>query len=357
MTKINNNPDWWDPYSCQPYKLQDSDKTRVSASNLWEYGKIAATALILSPILATRYALLEKKPIVPVNEMAGLSINSNPEWQTAHVEMVEEIGVKNLLIRIPSWDTKNLDHYIKYMALFPDCEFLVNILQNRDSVDNQSQWKSQIKTIFEEVSPICKNFKIGNAFNRSKWGCRHSGEAIKLLEIADRLRKTEFPELFLLGSSIIDFEPLITLRTLFNFSGYQYDACASLMYINRRGSAFGKQYGYFDLERKLKLTKAMLELSNNTKNRLWITETNWPLLNTKPYTPNSGHPRSTVDEQTQAEYLTDYFTIASMTGWIERTYWWQLINPGYGLVDHRSGTLRKMPSYFAFKSLFDTHPN
>ena len=357
MTKYNNDSDWWDPYSCQPYKLRDSNKPRMSASNLWEYGKIATTALILSPVVATRYALLEKKPKVPVEQMAGLSINADPEWQTAHVEMVEDIGVKNLLIRIPSWDTGNLDQYVKYMSQFPDCEFVVNILQNRDSVDNHSQWKTQIKTIFEEISPLSTTFKIGNAFNRSKWGCRHSGEAIKLLEIADKVRKAEFPDLFLLGSSIIDFEPLVTLRTLFNFSDYYYDGCASLMYINRRGSAFGKQYGFFDLEKKLKLTKAMLGLSNNTNDRLWVTETNWPLLDTKPYTPNSGHPRSTVDEQTQAEYLTQYFTIASMTGWVERTYWWQLINPGYGLVDHRSGKLRKMPSYFAFKALFDGLPD
>jgi hypothetical protein len=37
-------------------------------------------------------------------------------------------------------------------------------------------------------------------------------------------------------------------------------------------------------------------------------------------------------------------------------YWWQLINPGYGLVDHRGGGLRKMLSFYAFKRLLDpTH--
>ena len=32
-------------------------------------------------------------------------------------------------------------------------------------------------------------------------------------------------------------------------------------------------------------------------------------------------------------------------------YWWQLINPGYGLVDHRGGALRKHPAYFALQDL------
>ena len=85
--------------------------------------------------------------------------------------------------------------------------------------------------------------------------------------------------------------------------------------------------------------------------RLWITETNWPLLNTAPYTPNSGHPRSTVDEKTQAKFLTDYYHIAYATGLVERVYWWQLINPGYGLVDHRGANLRRMPSFYAFRKL------
>jgi len=125
------------------------------------------------------------------------------------------------------------------------------------------------------------------------------------------------------------------------------------MYVNRRHSPYGTQYGIFDLKNKLRLTKAMIRLSNRSKNKLWITETNWPLLNTKPYTPNSGNPTRTVDEATQAEYLKLYYQIAYQSGWVERVYWWQLINPGYGLVDHRDGSLRKLPSYTAFKQLLD----
>ena len=71
-----------------------------------------------------------------------------------------------------------------------------------------------------------------------------------------------------------------------------------------------------------------------------------------PYTPNSGLPRSTVDEVTQAKYLTEYYRIAYQTGCVERVYWWQLVNPGYGLADHREGKIRKMPSFHAFANLF-----
>jgi len=163
--------------------------------------------------------------------------------------------------------------------------------------------------------------------------------------------RSEFNDLSLLGSSIIDFEPLLSWRTLWNFRHYHLQANAALLYVNRRHSPYGTQYGIFDLENKLRLAKAMTRLSNRCDDSLWITETNWPLLDTKPYTPNSGNPSRTVDEPTQAMYLKQYYQIAWQTGWVDRVYWWQLINPGYGLVDHREGSLRRMPSYYAMQEL------
>ena len=349
---MSDHPDWWDPYSCQPYKLTDSEKPRANIDNFAEYAKVLATFLGLSPALIWKYITLKPGKVRPMQDFAGLSISIEQQWQSAQLEMVKDLGVKNLLIRIADWQLNDLDNILQYLKSFNGADFTVNILQSRNSVGNHQLWREQVYKTISALQPVCKRFKIANAVNRSKWGCSNSGNAIELFKIADKV-KQEFSNIELLGSSVIDFEPLISLRTLFNFSGVNYDGCASLLYINRRGSAYGKQYSYFDLNRKLRLNKAILELSNNTKNNLWITETNWPLLDTKPYTPNSGNPRSTVDEQTQAEYLLQYFNIAQQCGWVERVYWWQLINPGYGLVDHRGPDLRKMPSYFAFKSLFE----
>ena len=349
---MTNHPSWWDPYSSQPYKLDKGQKPRISWSNILEYTRIGLSAGALSPLIAWRYFSLEPQPKFTMSEMAGLSINAEMQWQSAHVEMVQELGVRNLLIRIPVWEVGKIDHYLKFMERFPQHDFLVNILQSRESITRPEQWRQQVRTIFEQVSHVTGRFQIGNAVNRSKWGCRHTGDAITLFRIADEERQKS-PDIKLLGSSVIDFEPLVTLRTLFNFSPYRMDGCAAELYVNRRGSAYGRQYGMFDLERKIRLIKAILSLSNNTDDRLLITETNWPLLDTRPYTPNSGHPRTTVNETTQADYLKQYFQVALECGWVERVYWWQLINPGYGLVDHRQGSLRKMPSYTAFKELLD----
>ena len=348
---MKNQPEWWDPYSCQPYTMKSEEKPRSGMGNVWEYTKVAASNLVGLPAITYQTLALQKQPAnLPASEFVGLSIAPDEEYKSALIEMVDELGVKQLLMRIPSWDVNDLDRYVAFLELFPRNEFVINILQSRDSVNNLNEWQQQVAKIIRATQHITKTYWIGNAVNRTKWGCVHSGQALDLQVAVEELRG-EFPGLKLLGSSIIDFEPLLSWRTLWNFRKFQIEGNAALLYVNRRHSPYGTQYGVFDLENKLRLAKAMTKLSNRCDDSLWITETNWPLLDTKPYTPNSGNPTRTVDEETQAKYLKWYYQIAWQTGWVDRVYWWQLINPGYGLVDHRQGSLRKMPSYYAFKDI------
>jgi len=348
---MKNQPDWWDPYSCQPYKMSDEDKPRSGLGNIIEYSKVAGSNLLGLPAIAYQYLSLRRSPAnIAADQFVGLSVAPEIEYQSAIQEMVAELGVKQLLMRIPSWDVANIDHYVRFLERFPEQEFVINILQSRESIKNLGAWQRQVADIIAATENTTKTFWVGNAINRTKWGCAHSGQYLDLQESVEELR-SEFSGLTILGSSIIDFEPLLSWRTLWNRRNYQLQANAALLYVNRRHSPYGTQYGIFDLENKLRLAKAMTKLSNRCDDSLWITETNWPLLNTKPYTPNSGNPTRTVDEETQAKYLKQYYQIAWQSGWVDKVYWWQLINPGYGLVDHREGSLRKMPSYYALKEI------
>ncbi len=348
--EIVDHPKWWDPWSNQPRKLTASNKPAFTRETGYEYTKTLATTILQLPRLITCYSRLRPATPPPSQAFIGLSITPDKRFNSALEEMIEELGVQQLLLRVPVWQLGRLQEFCRFMQRFPHCNWLVNILQSRDCVLHPQRWQQSLTTIFTALSAQTSWFQIGNAVNRSKWGCHHCGDYLHLLESAQRLRRS-FPDIKLVGSSVIDFEPLVTLRTLHNHHLYRLDAIAAQLYINRRGSAYGRQYHLFDLYNKLRLIKSIANIGNRADSRLWITETNWPLLGTKPYTPNSGNPRSTVDEATQARYLQQYYRIAWQTGWVERVYWWQLINPGYGLVDHRSGSLRKMPSYYALKAL------
>jgi len=344
------HPPWWDPHSDQPFKLDRSQKPRLKADNLSEYLRTALTALGSIPAITWHYSRPQKHIRPSPVDFIGLGISPDHGDHSEVADLTEELDVQQLLLRVPSWHASELDYYLDFAARFKGRDLLINILQSRQSVLDPSRWLDTIDQIITAFYPLTKTFQIGNAVNRSKWGCHHTGEYLELLEGLGDLRKSR-PDLILGGSSVIDFEPLATLRTLSNGHRYQLDTCTCALYVNRRGSPYARQYGLFDLERKIRLISAMTKWSNRCAPRLWITETNWPLLNTRPYTPNSGLPRSTVDEVTQAKYLTEYYRIAYQTGWVERVYWWQLINPGYGLVDHRENKLRKMPSFHAFADL------
>ena len=352
-----NHPDWWDQSSDQPYRLSLGEKRHVTRSHAIEYGKTALTAFATLPFLLLRLqqqrvALLrgDSKPI----DFVGLGVSPDRGDHNAIIDLVEELGVQHLLLRVPTWQIDQLDKYREFAEHFSGKNVLVNILQSRDDINDPDSWTFAVESIITAFWQLTHEFQLGNAVNRSKWGCRHIGDYLALLDATAHLRDG-FPGIVLSGSSVIDFEPLPALRTLVNFHRYRLDACSTLLYVNRRGSPFNRQFGIFDLKNKIRIMAALLSLSNRSDRRLWITETNWPLLDTKPFTPNSGHPRSTVNEETQAKYLTDYYRIAWQTGLVERIYWWQLIQPGYGLVDHRSKALRKMPSYFAFKDLLSSN--
>ncbi len=342
---------WWDFHSDQPYQLDPDSRPRLGFSGGREYLTIAASAAFAAPAVLWKYFRLRPQmPLPDAKSFIGLSVSPDPVNGSSIIDMLDELGVKQLLVRIPVWEISRLDHYVRFIEELGSRHVLVNILQDRESVAKPAQWFSCLRDIFAALSPVTTYFQIGNAVNRQKWGCAHSGEYLDLLEIANNLRN-EFPHLKLVGSSVIDFEPLVTFRTVWNRRPYTLDVVSALLYVNRRGSPLSRQYGLFDLYNKLRMLYAIVCFGNRNRRRLWITEFNWPLLDTKPYTPNSGHPARTVDEKTQAQYLQQYYRIAFNTGWVERVYWWQLINPGYGLVDCRKGRLRKHPSFFALKEL------
>jgi len=345
------NVSWWDYNSDQPYPLAGSDKPRTRGPQLREYLSVLGTAVLLFPSVMWRYATHRPAPARPdPKTFIGLGVSPDLRYNDAVADMVAELEVEELLVRVPTWSLEDLDAIASFMARFPRQRFLVNVLQDRAAVNDPQLWRRRLHSVFDALGGRAEYFQIGNAINRTKWGCSHSGEYLALLETAQSLR-AEFPRIKFVGSSVIDFDPLVSLRTLYNRRSYHLDVASALLYVNRRGSPYTRQFLIFNLASKLRLLHSIVDAGNRNERRLWVTEFNWPLLNTKPYTPNSGNPRSTVDEPTQAKYLRQYYDIAYASGCVEKVYWWQLIAPGYGLVDHRGGKLRRHPSFTAFKEI------
>jgi len=341
----------WHTPSDQPYRISDRNlKRRIRWWSLGEYLRTAATGLVMAPAVAWRLAatLRTMRPSTrTMRDMVGVAVTPGSASDADLVAMVRDLGVRRLLLRVPVWQRDRLDELRRFTDLFPECEWLVTIIQNRGSICEPRQWEADLRAVVTSFAGRTREFQIGHAPNRTKWGCLHVGEWLALAEAAQRVRQ-ECPDVILAGPALIDFEPLPAMRALLNRRRFQLDAVAALLYVDRRGAPQNRQYGWFDLRRKIAFQAAVNSLSSRVNaQRLWITEVNWPLAGASEAAPTSG--KECVSEEEYAQYLSDYLCQAHATGVVERVYWWQLVAAGYGLVDPRAGTLRRRPGFAALQ--------
>ena len=268
----------------------------------------------------------------------------------AQVELIDELCVKHLLIRMPLWQMDRVGEYVAFAKSFgEDKTILLNILQDREHIEDKELLRKDIEIIFEKFGSFVTEYQVGNAINRTKWGFFSMGEYLGWYESIQKIRDKKYPHLKLIGSSVIDFEYHYTIRTLFHFFKVKYDTFSSLLYVDRRGAPSNTQMGIFDTKNKINMLYALVKLSSKTANNIYITEVNWPLSNTAPYAPTS--EEECVSEEEYMQHMLDYHKIVFKTGKIERIYWHQLIASGYGLVDDRNGKVRKMSAFYEYKKL------
>ena len=111
-----------------------------------------------------------------------------------------------------------------------------------------------------------------------------------------------------LRRDVLHLYPAILPRIPFN-------VFSSLLYVDRMGAPENRQFGW-DLQRKASLLKAVVDTCGMGKKPLRITEMNWPLKGTGKYSPVSGKPN--VSEEDQADYLVRYYVLSLASGFIRR---------------------------------------
>ncbi len=344
----------WNSFSDQPEMISDKAyKRKIYRTATWDFFKMLGVNLLVFPLATLFYLLVpSKKNTVDTTSFFGMSINldKNPEMTR---QFIDDLGVDQLLIRLPLHDIENLSDYLEFAQQFSDKNILINILQDRRHIEDRERLQQSLDDIFKHFSPLTNRFQIGNAINRKKWAIFSMDEYLRLYKVAYDLKQQKYPQLILLGAPVIDFEYYFTIRTLFNFYRLRFDQLSSLLYVDRRGAPENTQAG-LDLIKKLHLLQSIARLSPKTTSDIVVTETNWPIENTHPYTPTSGYECVSLEDH--ANFLVRYYLLAFASGVVKNVYWHQLIAPGYGLIDNRKG-LVKYPSYYAFKTLLSVLKN
>ena len=337
-------PFLWDEYSDQPYQLKDRNfKKMMRKREFLSLIKTFFISIIVLPISLFLMPFVRRKTIDTDNFFA-ISVNLDKE-PSLTPELLKELGAGHILVRCKLWEMDKLQELSDFILTCKVPEVTVNILQDREHIDDLKLLEEDLRKIFSSLS--VKRFQIGSTINRAKWGFFSVDEYNRFYKVAYRLQQNEFPEIELIGSGVIDFEYHFTAHTLFNFNNYKYDGVAALLYVDRRGAPENTQMG-FNLLDKIALLSTMIWLSPKSKNRLYLTETNWPIKGTAPYAPTSEY--ECVDEESYADYLVRYYLLAFASQQVDAVCWHQLIAPGYGLIDNREG-IRKRKAFYAFKTL------
>ena len=338
----------WDKYSDQPYPIKDKVyKKTMRKKHMWEYIPLFLTNIIMFPLsVVSMYFFKGSK----IDEHSFYGMGVDLDKGEVQIELIKELGIKYLLVRMPLWEMHRVDEYVVFAKSFgKDKHILLNILQDREHIEDSELLKKDIEIIFDKFSSFVEEYQIGHAINRTKWGFFSMAEYLSWYKHIQEIRDVQYPNLKLIGSSVIDFEFHYTIRTLFNFFSVKYDRFSSLLYVDRRGSPSHTQMGIFDTKNKMNMLYALVKMSPKTTNDIYITEVNWPLSNTAPYAPTS--EVECVSESDYTQFMTEYLATAKESGKIQRVYWHQLIAAGYGLVDDRDGKMRKTEAFVKYKRI------
>ncbi len=286
---------------------------------------------------------------IDVANFFGLACSPLPGRTEQIIAALKETGVRHTLVRLPSWERQLLSRSEKFIRDLRLAGFDVTaaLLQRRQDVLEPRGWVGFLEDVFSHFASLCSHFEVGHAWNRTKWGVWDYEEYVDLALPAFSLAPRYSTRL--VGPAVIDFEFHLYAPILRQLP---FDKVSSLLYVDRTGAPENAQFGWTAVK-KVALLKAVADTALRPQRPCWITEVNWPLRGTGKYSPAPGKPSVTEDEQ--ASFLVRYFVLVLTTGLVERIYWWQLVAPGYGLIDSRTEPepWRRRPSFHAFKTMVE----
>jgi hypothetical protein len=339
----------WNDLADQPHNVAPRrERFRHHLKHAGSYlGLAAADSALAIPVLRRCRRYLKTMHRRPLEIGTPFAVSCSPAGARNDevVQLLKGAGIRQTLVRIPSWERGDLRRYEEFIRLLrrEGLDVVAALLQRRDDVLDPASWAGFLGDVFSAFSSLCSHFEVGHAWNRTKWGVWNQREYIALAKAAVPLAEKQAARL--VGPAVIDFEFHLYPPTL---RAVSFDKVSSLLYVDRTGAPENAQFGW-TAAMKTALLKAIADTACSEPRGCWITEMNWPLTGAGEYSPAPGKP--CVSEEEQANYLVRYFVICLAGGFVERIYWWQLVAPGYGLIDSRGPQWRKRPGYLALRQM------
>lgn len=283
---------------------------------------------------------------VPFAGAIGLTLDAEPSTWTRQLNFLDQLqGAQRipLLLRVYHHQNTEAWHWTLDQAAGlhqRGHSVALALVQDRRALRDPQSWRQMLTLAFDHAHAFADFFEVGHAVNRSKWGVWDYREYAQLLQPL-RAILAQYPDVRVTGPACIDFEPLAMAGILANLpADIRFQALSHHLYVDRRGAPENRQ-GRFDTVAKCALLRAFAKAHRLPEDRPLITEVNWPLLGTGPWSPVTS-PYETLDprrndpsvsEDTYASFMARYLLLTLASGHIARVYWWRLAARGFGLID------------------------
>ncbi len=272
-------------------------------------------------------------------------VNVTLEKGEEQIELLNELKCNDLMLRVPLSDIKNINDYKEFAQSFEGKNITINIIQDRENIEDHKLLAKNIRLIFSTFKGICAQYQIANAVNKNKWGFFSIKEYLKFYTTVQDVRNDKFPNYTLIGPSVKGFEFQYTVRSLFNYFKIKFDKVSALLYVDKQGYPENPQLLTFDLNKQINTMYGLSRLAIKSNSDIIISEVNWHIKEQKQANEYA------VSEEEQAIYLVRYYLLALGSKKIQSVFWFQLISSAFGQTFVKKGKLERRKSFYAFKTM------
>ena len=306
-----------------------------------------------------------ERPLLLFAERAFVSLSADPDRFEKECVMLAELGCIGTHLRFYAHESDEItDFKISAFLRLKATNYAVaiSLVQDRETVIDPEKWVRFCTRVLDALHDTVMWVEVLHAVNRVKWGIWNFSELRRLLGTTCTLA-TRYPDVTFIGPSVIDFEwdyLAAALRCL--PQSPQLHALSCHLYVDRRGPPEAMQ-GKFNALGKLQLLRAMATTTDRIQDHLIVSEFNWPLENTRewspvgsPYvSPGDRQNDPSVTEKEAAAYTLRYLFIGLCSNMADQMVFWALAAHGFGLVDPGRTPVcewRRRPAFSALKTFF-----
>jgi hypothetical protein len=127
-------------------------------AHMWDTVPLLFSTLLFFPVSVLLMPFFRGKA-VEKKDFYGIGVDLDKgEIQK---ELVAELGVRHLLIRMPLWDMERIDDYVVFAESFGrEKTILLNVLQDREHIEDTSLLQKDMEMIFTKFEPCVKEYQL-----------------------------------------------------------------------------------------------------------------------------------------------------------------------------------------------------